>query len=109
MKSYRGEFEELVLLTVAALGEDAYGVSIKESIESRCGRAIGIGALHSTMTRLEEKKYLKSWLGGATNAHGGRSKRYFKVTNEGQQAVTSVKALRDELWSASRINLSLSK
>ena len=67
MKSYLGEFEELVLLTVATLGDEAYGVSIKESIEQRCGRDISIGALHSTITRLEEKKYLKSWLGGATN------------------------------------------
>ena len=109
MKSYLGEFEELVLLTVATLGEEAYGVSIKESIESRCGREISIGALHSTITRLEEKKYLKSWLGGATNERGGRSKRYFEVTNEGRQAVASVKALRDELWSESKIKLSLSK
>jgi PadR family transcriptional regulator PadR len=109
MKSYLGEFEELVLLTVATLGGDAYGVSIKESIEDRCGREISIGALHSTITRLEEKKYLKSWLGGATNERGGRSKRYFEVTNEGRKAVASVKALRDELWSASKINLSLSK
>ena len=109
MKSYLGEFEELVLLTVATLGDEAYGVSIKESIESRCGREISIGALHSTITRLEEKKYLKSWLGGSTNERGGRSKRYFQVTNEGRQAVAAVKSLRDELWSDSKINLSLSK
>jgi PadR family transcriptional regulator PadR len=109
MKSYLGEFEELVLLTIASLGEDAYGVSIKESIEDRCGRNISIGALHSTITRLEEKKYLKSWLGGATTERGGRSKRYYQITIEGKQAVASVKALRDELWSASKIKLSLSK
>jgi PadR family transcriptional regulator PadR len=109
MKAYLGEFEELVLLTVAGLGKDAYGVSIKESIETRCGRDISIGALHSTITRLEEKKYLKSWLGGATTERGGRSKRYYEITTHGKQAVTAVKALRDELWSESKINLSLSK
>ena len=109
MKSYLGEFEELVLLTIASLGDDAYGVSIKESIEARCGRDISIGSLHSTITRLEEKKYLKSWLGGATTERGGRSKRYYEMTNEGKQAVSSVKALRDELWSASKVKLSLSK
>jgi PadR family transcriptional regulator PadR len=109
MKAYLGEFEELVLLTIATLGDEAYGVSIKESIEERCGRDISIGALHSTITRLEEKKYLKSWLGGATSERGGRSKRFYHVTNDGKQAVASVKALRDELWSESKISLSLSK
>jgi PadR family transcriptional regulator PadR len=109
MKSYLGEFEELVLLTVATLGDEAYGVAIKESIEERCGRDISIGALHSTITRLEEKKYLKSWLGGATKERGGRSKRYYQITTEGKQAVATVKSLRDELWSESKISLSLSK
>jgi PadR family transcriptional regulator, regulatory protein PadR len=109
MKSYLGEFEELVLLTVATLGDEAYGVAIKESIEERCGRDISIGALHSTITRLEEKKYLKSWLGGATKERGGRSKRYYQITSEGKQAVATVKSLRDELWSESKISLSLSK
>jgi PadR family transcriptional regulator PadR len=109
MKSYLGEFEELVLLTIASLGENAYGVSIKESIEARCDRDVSIGALHSTITRLEEKKYLKSWLGGSTTERGGRSKRYFQITENGKQAVASVKALRDELWSVSKANLILSK
>jgi PadR family transcriptional regulator PadR len=109
MKAYLGEFEELVLLTVAGLGEEAYGVSIKESIEARCDRDISIGALHSTITRLEEKKYLKSWLGGATAERGGRSKRYYEITMDGKQAVATVKALRDELWSESKIRLSFSK
>jgi PadR family transcriptional regulator PadR len=109
MKAYLGEFEELVLLTIAGLGEQAYGVSIKESIEARCDRDISIGALHSTITRLEEKKYLKSWLGGATAERGGRSKRYYEITMDGKQAVAAVKALRDELWSESKVKLSLSK
>ena len=55
MKGYIGEFEELVLLTIASLGVEAYGVAIKEDIEKRADRSISIGALHSTITRLEEK------------------------------------------------------
>jgi len=106
---YIGEFEELVLLTVAALHEEAYGVSIQQDIETRCHRSISIGALHSTITRLEEKGYLKSWLGGATAERGGRSKRYFEVTQAGKKALTEVKTLRDELWSRSKINLSVAK
>jgi PadR family transcriptional regulator PadR len=106
MKEYLGEFEELVLLTIAALGEDAYGVSIQNSIEERCNRSISIGALHSTITRLEEKGYLKSWVGGATKERGGRSKRYYEITQAGRKAVAETKSLRDELWDLSRIKLS---
>src|SRR5258707_6638462 len=108
MKGYIGEFEELVLLTVASLGE-AYGVSIKEDIEKRSDRAISIGALHSTITRLEEKKYLKSWLGEPTQERGGRRKRYFEVTQQGKVALHEIKQLRDDLWKLSKATLSLSK
>jgi PadR family transcriptional regulator PadR len=106
MKEYLGEFEELVLLTIAALGDDAYGVSIQKDIDERCNRSISIGALHSTITRLEEKGYLKSWVGGATKERGGRSKRYYEVTQAGRKAVSETKNLRDELWDLSRIKLS---
>jgi DNA-binding PadR family transcriptional regulator len=106
MKEYLGEFEELVLLTIATLGAEAYGVSIQRDIEARCSRSISIGALHSTITRLEEKSYLKSWVGGATKERGGRSKRYYEVTHAGRKAVAETKNLRDELWDLSRIKLS---
>lgn len=106
MKGYLGEFEELVLLTVATLGSEAYGVSIKESIEERANRKISIGALHSTISRLEDKGYLKSWMGGATTERGGRRKRYFMMSESGKQILTEVKNLRDELWNNAKINLS---
>lgn len=109
MAIYLGEFEELVLLTVAALGEDAYGVSIQQDIEARCKRSISIGALHSTITRLEEKDFLKSWLGGATAERGGRSKRFFEVTQSGKKALAESKSLRDELWGLSKIKLATTK
>ena len=105
MKVYLGEFEELVLLTIAAIGEQAYGVSIQQDIELRCNRSISIGALHSTITRLEEKGFLKSWVGGATKERGGRSKRYYEVTQAGKKAVAETKSLRDDLWAISRIKL----
>jgi PadR family transcriptional regulator, regulatory protein PadR len=109
MKTYLGEFEELVLLTIASLGNEAYGVSIQQDIETRCKRSISIGALHSTITRLEEKGFLKSWLGGATQERGGRSKRYYEITPAGKKAVTENKSLRDELWSLSKIELSTTR
>jgi DNA-binding PadR family transcriptional regulator len=109
MKGYLGEFEELVLLTIASLDEEAYGVAIKEDIEKRAGRSISIGALHSTITRLEEKGFLKSWLGDPTQERGGRRKRFFEITHSGKVALHEMKALRDELWSLSKANLSLNR
>ncbi|AYB35529.1 PadR family transcriptional regulator [Chryseolinea soli] len=109
MKGYIGEFEELVLLTIASLGEDAYGVSIKEDIEKRSDRSISIGALHSTITRLEEKGLIKSWLGEPTQERGGRRKRFFEITHQGKLSLHHIKDLRDELWKLSRTALSLAK
>jgi PadR family transcriptional regulator, regulatory protein PadR len=109
MKGYVGEFEELVLLTIASLDVNAYGVTVKEDIEKRTDRSISIGALHSTITRLEEKGFIKSWLGEPTQERGGRRKRFFELTKDGKIALHEMKALRDELWKLSKINLSLSK
>ncbi|MCE2936838.1 MAG: PadR family transcriptional regulator [Bacteroidota bacterium] len=109
MKGYIGEFEELVLLTIASLGEDAYGVSIQENIEKISNRSISIGALHSTITRLEEKGLIKSWLGEPTQERGGRRKRFFEITHQGKLSLHHVKDLRDALWKLSKANLSLAK
>ena len=109
MKGYIGEFEELVLLTIASLGEQAYGVAIKEDIENRSERSISIGALHSTITRLEEKNYITSWLGEPTQERGGRRKRYFELTHQGKVELHQMKDLRDELWRVSKATLSIAK
>ena len=107
MKVYLGEFEELVLLTIAVLGNEAYGVAIQKDIELRSNRPVSIGALHSTITRLEEKGLLKSWVGGATKERGGRSKRYYEITQVGKEALAETKNLRDELWDLSKIKLAV--
>jgi PadR family transcriptional regulator PadR len=109
MKGYIGEFEELVLLTIASLGKDAYGVTVKEDIEKRSNRTISLGALHTTITRLEEKLYIKSWLGEPTQERGGRRKRYFEVTHQGKVELHQMKDLRSELWKLSKATLALTK
>ena len=109
MKGYLGEFEELVLLTIASLDKDAYGVGIKEDIEGRTNRTISIGALHANITRLEEKGFLKSWLGDPTQERGGRRKRFFEITSHGKEALYEMKSLRDQLWSLSKVKLSPGK
>lgn len=104
-KNYLGEFEELVLLTISMLGDEAYGVAIKEALEQKANRTITIGSLHSTIARLEEKGLLKSTLGEATAVRGGRRKRYFQLTASARQVLQQIKSLRDELWSLSNLEM----
>ena len=107
MKGFIGEFEELVLLTIANLQGDAYGVAIMEDIMQRANRKLSLGALHSTLTRLEEKGYITSKLGEPTAVRGGRRKRYFELTQSAVTELQNMKSLRDELWAGAKINLSL--
>lgn len=104
-KNYLGEFEELVLLTISMLGDEAYGVAIKETLEQKANRTITIGSLHSTIARLEEKGLLKSSLGEATAVRGGRRKRNFQLTASARQVLQHIKSLRDELWSLSNLGM----
>lgn len=97
-KNNLGEFEEIVMLTIGVLGENAYGLAIKEEIESRLKRAVSMGALHTGLYRLEQKGYLKSKLGKPTNVRGGKPKRFFTVTAGGQKALKKAMESRQKLW-----------
>ncbi|MFN3378444.1 PadR family transcriptional regulator [Runella zeae] len=99
-RTFLGEFEEIVLLTVAILGEEAYGVSITQELEQKTGRSVGFSTVHTTLQRLEEKGFLTSQMGGATAERGGRRKRFFTVTATGRKALVEVKQVREELWGA---------
>ena len=101
MKKYQlGEVEEIVMLTVGILHLDAYGVSIKKEIESRLKRGVSVGALQTALKRLEDKGYLKSREGEATEERAGRPKKYFQITALGKRAMEYSKSTRDELWNA---------
>ena len=93
-----GEFEELVLLTIAALVNDAYSVGICDEMKKHTGRTTKLGVVHSVLNRLEEKGLVKSRLGEATNMRGGKRKRYYTVTNTGKAAILKAKEIRDGLW-----------
>lgn len=95
-----GEFEEIVMLTILILQEEAYGVSIKLEIENRLDRKVSLGAMRSALDRLEEKGMLQSRMGEATAVRGGKRKRFFKVTNSGQIALRDVRDARIKLWNA---------
>jgi PadR family transcriptional regulator, regulatory protein PadR len=99
-RTFLGEFEEIVLLVVAACSEDAYGVIIWEQLQQQTGRSITISAVHATLYRLEEKGFLSSQMGGATAERGGRRKRFFTVTALGSRALQEIQTLRDQLWQA---------
>src|SRR5262247_3053683 len=89
-----GEFEYLVLSAAARLGSEAYGASIRESVEAATGTACSIGALYTTIDRLEAKGLITSWMGEATPQRGGRSKRMVRVTGKGtREAAAFYKAV----------------
>jgi PadR family transcriptional regulator PadR len=97
-KEYLGEFEELVLTMVGILQDDAYGNAIVTGIKQRVDRDVNLSAVHVTLYRLEDKGFVKSQMGGATNSRGGRRKRIFNITNAGMAILRSMKESRMDLW-----------
>lgn len=97
-KEFLNDFEELILTLVAALRENAYGASITIEIEQWLGRKVTLSAVHVILYRLEDKGYIKSTVGGATNERGGRRKRIYSITNAGLTVLRSMKETRTEIW-----------
>ncbi|GAA4395797.1 hypothetical protein GCM10023187_03170 [Nibrella viscosa] len=97
-RTYLGEFEEMVLLMVAILNSEAYGVTVSQALEEHTGRLVTFGTVHNTLIRLEEKGFVTSELGGATTERGGRRKRLFRITALGSRALKEIQQLRQELW-----------
>lgn len=101
MKKYQlGEFEEVVILTIGILNNEAYSVSIKNEIEARLSRSVSMGALHTALKRMEDKGYVRSFAGETNDDRAGRPKRYFEITALGKKAIQHTKDTRDQLWSA---------
>lgn len=99
-RTYLGEFEEVVLLTVAVLGNGAYGVTITDELEKQTGRSVSISAVHAALHRLQEKGMLSSQMGDATTERGGRRKRLFMVTVLGSRTLHDVRTVREQLWNS---------
>jgi DNA-binding PadR family transcriptional regulator len=90
-----GEFEQLVLLAVLRLGDDAYGAAITEEIESQGGREVSVSAVHTTLDRLAAKGLVRTWMGEPSPARGGKRKRHFEVRPAGLRALkASYRSLR---------------
>ncbi len=93
-----GEFEELVLLMVAALHDEAYGVSILENLEEELGKSLNISAVHVVLKRMEDKGFVKSRFGGITEDRGGRRKKYYIVTALGKRMLDEQHELRNSIY-----------
>ncbi len=99
MQQSMGEFEELVLLMVAALHDKAYGVSIMEGLEDELKKKMNISAVHVALRRMEDKGFVKSKFGGITEDRGGRRKKFYVVTALGKRMLDSQHQLRNSIYS----------
>jgi PadR family transcriptional regulator, regulatory protein PadR len=96
--THLGEFEELVLLTVATLVNNAYSVAICDELSTHADRTVRLGVVHAVLNRLEEKGLVKSELGEATATRGGKRKRFYFLTGAGKASMVRAKEIRDRLW-----------
>ena len=92
-----GAFEELVLLAIASLGDNAYGVTVTLLLKEKTGKKPSVGALHAAFYRLEDKGCVSSHEGGATSDRGGRRKKYYVLTSAGKSALKEADAVRRAL------------
>jgi DNA-binding PadR family transcriptional regulator len=92
--------EEILLLAVHQLGADAYGVTIKSQVEGLLDKTISVGAIYVPLDRLTKRGYLKTWQGDPSPERGGRSKKYYKLTQSGMNILKETKKLNDLLWAS---------
>jgi PadR family transcriptional regulator PadR len=93
-----GEFEELVLLMVAVLHDEAYGVTILENLEAQLNKKVNISAVHVALKRMEDKGFVKSRFGGITEDRGGRRKRFYEITSLGKRVLDHQYNLRTSIY-----------
>jgi PadR family transcriptional regulator, regulatory protein PadR len=98
-----GEFEQLVLLAVLRLDNDAYGMEVREEIERRTGREVSYGAVYTTLDRLEQKGYVAHRMGEATPERGGRARKYFRALPEGREALRQSRQALTVMWEGVRL------
>ena len=101
---YLAEFEQVVLLALARLGSDAYGVAITDEIRSATGREASIPSVYVTLGRLEEKGYVVSQTGEPTAKRGGRAKKYFRLQPAGVAALRQSRQMLDDLWAGVQLS-----
>ena len=103
---FLGEFEQLVMLALLRLGDQAYGMTIRREIEERARRSVAIGAVYATLDRLQSKGYVRSEVAEPTAERGGRAKRYFRLEANGERVLRETMEAMQRMtkglrWSAS--------
>jgi DNA-binding PadR family transcriptional regulator len=98
-----GEFEQLVLLAILHLDNDAYGMEVRAEIEARTGRDVSYGAVYTTLDRLEQKGHVAHRMGEATPVRGGRARKYFLVLPEGRAALRATQEVLKTMWDGVRL------
>ena len=98
MRNSLGEFEQIVLLAVARLGDEAYGTTIRREIDRRVGRDVSVGALYATLERLETKGLVRTRDGEPTAQRGGRAKRFYALSAAGVRALREARSVQDRMW-----------
>ena len=91
--------EELLLLSVWRLQEEAYGLEIRQYLSEMLDKDLSVGSVYIPLKRLKKRGYLTTWDSEPTEERGGRSKRYFKLTSKGVNALQQVKTIQEESWS----------
>ena len=103
--NFLGEFEHIVLLAVARLGDGAYGMAIRQEIEERAGRPVAIGSVYASLDRMERKGYLASDVGDPTPVRGGRAKRFYTLESPGAEVLDRSRKVLDGLWDGLEIDV----
>jgi PadR family transcriptional regulator len=93
-----GPFQQLVMLAVLRLGEEAYGATIQRELEETAGRSVSIATVYVTMERLEQRAFVESWLSDPTPVRGGKSKRYYSLTRSGIEALRAAREEMNRMW-----------
>jgi len=93
-----GEFEELTLLAVRALGDHTYAVPVQQFVEEATGRNVSIGAIYAALSRLEAKGFVRSSIGEPTARRGGKPKRLYDVTSLGLRTAKALHRVRERIW-----------
>ena len=100
---FLGEFEQLVMLAVIRLGDDAYGMNVRRELEESAGRDVTFGTVYGTLDRLEEKGYVTSWHADPEPVRGGRARKYFRIEPEGERALAQARDMMRRMWKGVRL------
>jgi DNA-binding PadR family transcriptional regulator len=92
------ELEQLVLLALVRLGDEAYGVTVRAAIEERAGRSVSIAAVYAALARMEERGWLEAWLSEPMAVRGGRARKHFRITAAGAAEVRGARRRMEEMW-----------